>query len=470
MSRWAVNLLLAYLGTLVLESVLRWMLSMARLEALFYLRDLLPIGGIVCSFLASREVRRSRLLLVVALQLAFATLVGFYYCDNVVQAALGLKAFVPMVFGLMIYPSLLRHWTWFAGWCAILLGVTVTGMVLNPYFSYPWIGADFTAFDKTMELSREWAEIDGRDRLPGFSRAASEAAAQIIPFCLFSLYYFRKAWVKILLAVASLYAIYLTTAKASVACLPQMLLTYAFLEGATYCEARLGGAVFTALRMVAVWALRLQIAIFTIAVVLLPTLTGGTLKLVEQNLREDSQFHLLSIQDRAATFWPLTWEYIYAHGSRVLGTGIGGIGSAQDAMGGGDMPITADNTFLYLYAEFGVAIYFYLAVFLWAVFTSRLTAQGRTYAFALLALSICVRGISETTIESPCDCVFLGLMAAHLALGNRLIGRLEAPVPIPAGALELAGAEGSATVPAMTLPNGAGRALETEMHPSAADV
>lgn len=418
-SKIAVALLLAYLGIIAVEGFLRWLLGLVGLEPLMYLRDLLPLGGIALVLRMPGAARRNRVLAIIFAQLLFAGIVGLYFSRNLYQVLFGLKVFMPLLFGVFVYPAVVKHWEFFLRGCLLILAVAVAGVVLNEFIAFPWIGTDFTAFNVTVETSREWTEVGGRERLPGFSRASYDVATHIVFTCIFALHYVRRFVWKVLVGAAAVYAVAGTTSKVALACLIQLLVNYLVLEGLPFLRTPRRGSVWWRLRVFAVWLLRFQVAAFAILMVLLPLNTSGTLDLVERDLYENTRFHLLSMQDRAARFWPAAMEYITTTGSPYLGLGLGGVGTPLDVFGKLEIPITTDNGFLYGYGILGLAVGLYLAWFLYGTVTRRLISPAGPSVVALLALSICVQGVTKNTLESVYDCVFLGLVIAHVTFGWR---------------------------------------------------
>ena len=416
-SKMAVVLLLAYLGIIATEGFSRWILTSIGAESLIYLRDLLPPAGAFFALRGHRNPRRWLLFVVIGVQLFLASAVGYYFSGNVAQVFFGLRMFIPLLFGIAMYSAIVKNWQFFTRGCLVLLGIAVIAVVINQYVHFPWIGADFSLFNITVELSREWMEFGGRERLPGFSRASYDAATQIVVFYIITLYYVRGTILRTALTAASLYAVYLTTSKAPL--LAAILLAVNFLLIEMLPQIPLVRARQKILRRMGILLLRLQIAMITAIGVLMPLRTSGTLSFLERDLREQSEFHLLSMQDRAATFWPLTMEHIVNVGNPWLGVGMGGIGSPLDLFGHVDSSVPGDNSFLYFYALFGVIAGLYFFLFACVAFSRRLMTSAGTTVFGLLALSACVQGVTKTTIEGSYDCLFLGLVIAHVTFGWR---------------------------------------------------
>jgi hypothetical protein len=430
LSKLAVAILILYFGIIELEGFVRWALGFVHLQSLLYVRDLLPLLAAPMAMRADPSGRRNLVLMIMGLQVILASIVGLIFCGNVIQVIFGMRVFIPVLLGVAIYPAIVKNWDFFARWCLILLGIGVTGVVINQFVQFPWIGSDFTAFNVTVELSREWTEVSGRDRLPGFSRASYDAATQIVFLSLVSLYWVPGFFKRVLIAALATYAIYLTTSKVAFACMLQLLVNFFVLEGIPALQrARIGTRLYR-FKSLLVTVLRLQIAFFTIAMVILPLNSTGTLNYLERDLHEGSEFHLLSMQDRATNVWPRTLEHIHRHGNWWLGAGIGGIGAPLDVIGQVEIPITADNAFLYLYGVFGLISGIYFILLLWVTFTRRMIVTSGTSLFAMLALSACIQGVSKGTFEGLYDCVFTGFLIAHLVFGWRgLPSRTPPPTP-----------------------------------------
>ncbi len=441
-SRAAVACLLLYLGIVTTEGALRWILSTVRLEPLLYVRELCPIVGIFLAAMMPGLGRRNFYFMVVCLQLMIAAAIGFIHWTSIPQVVFGIKVFLPLLFGVAVYPAILRNWDFFRRGCTVLLAIAVFGVCVNSVVRYPWIGTEFTVGNVTVEGSRDWTELDGRERHPGFARLSADAAIHIVYLSIIAVSGMRGIIRRVALFALSGWAVYLTTSKAPLAGFIGVLVNFFLLEGLPALRNPAPGSVAKMVKAFASFALRLQILALVLATVILPLNTSGMLGFLERDLRSDSQFHLLSMQDRAVTVWPMAMEHIQKVGGRWLGAGAGGVGAPLEIFGKAELPITCDNAFLYAYGVMGIFLVPYLILFIGFIFTRRLLSPKWSATVGLLALVVCNQSPSTNLFEGIYDCFFVGIIIAHTTYGWRMstsprgamVAQTTGPLPTPANA------------------------------------
>jgi hypothetical protein len=282
------------------------------------------------------------------------------------------------------YLSVIIRYVWVM-WC-----LAVSGVFLNVFTSFPWVGSEYEVFGQLVSSARDWNTF-GIQRLSGFSRGSFAVSNQIAIYAalLCTLQWSRT--LKFSVWSISAVAIALTTSKTPfifIVIWPVFIFALATLR-----------------RIRASLALRYIIGTLTVLelAVVLPPFVGsvGDVGNTSLDLPDALSFiRLESLADRALYMWPdafalmrdydLTW---------LFGRGVGGIGAAQaiDEVGRFN---AADNLFLFLLVTFGIqCLTFFILVMLgWkSWFRNRPDQIEKLYA---LSIAVLILGTLTNVVES----------------------------------------------------------------------
>ena len=261
---------------------------------------------------------------------------GVFNLGNPAQVGYGLWSLVPFLLGLMVLPSFARRWQDFSTYALSLWAVAVTGILINYFHTWPWIGFEYKLGTMEISASRLW-RIDQFDlfRLPGFSEASYFAAPQILIFALFLRETTpKRVWVPVWILSGP--AIALTTSKTLIAIFVLFSLLWLWFRG----------NIPRYLRVVPVFAACLAILLpFAMLLVSLDWLVSMRSPL--------SQGLISTFVERMEVGWPEWIRMIVDHGNPIFGRGLGGIGTAQLHFEPA-LFSPSDNIAVFIYATFGV--------------------------------------------------------------------------------------------------------------------
>jgi hypothetical protein len=339
----------------VFEGAYRWILSLAGLNFLIYMRDplaLLLIGRELVRFCCGYKVRIKSVLLFIAF---FAILfVSLLFVGSIFQVFFGAKIFIPCVLGYAychLFLSRSNDWKNLY----LLFGLLIFfGVVLDNFFRLPWEGLQINIAGREVMAGEEriYAGEDKVKRLTGFSNSAVNAAmCSIFFYVLYSSITEKLSRIKIVFWLITCITIILTTIKTLVLAAIIILL----------CDIT---------RIIpSIWKKLVPsiVTIFTTLGVLLPVLTiplALTVKDPWQFRSSTTTFSsyfssdveallFTSFVDRMQNTWPLAFAAVK---SWVWGNGIGSTGSAQCIFDPVNCNLGSycDNVFVYFYLTFGL--------------------------------------------------------------------------------------------------------------------
>ena len=333
---------LLFIATSVLEGPLRyWLASMGAGTAL-YVRDAVGWAAISMYLLAWIRGMGSEFKLVIVLMILVCHLaVGFWVQTSPYQAMLGLKTFAWFLLGFCVSDALVVRQRSLYQVVGVVFLVTVFGVFLNSFVSFPWIGLSYDTAFGTVNASKLWWSA-GVQRLPGFTRASYDAAITTLVALVVVLSAGVSRFTKIIAMMTAAGCVWLTTSKSGYLTLAS-LMVWRLIEG---------GLRSVRLSLVLCWAL--FVACIALPVVALTNVTGNPPKVPQW---------LLSMFERAALGWPQALETMIREGSWLTGRGLGGIGVAQ-YIAELTKANPADNLVIYMVSVFGVLGIVYLAAYL----------------------------------------------------------------------------------------------------------
>lgn len=328
-----------YMTTLALEGPLRFVLSHLKIATLLYARDLISATVILASMVVARahfQRQRNQLLLLTYLLITsfFATVL----LDNGIFSGLfAIKIFGTFLFGIAAYTAVLTHPKQFKLALMLMFGVTLTGVVINRFYgAFPWEGGLFESAFGTSEISRVWWISGGERRLAGFTRASPLAAGIIAITGGAMLITAKNYWVRLLLFVAGIAGIYLTTSKGLIIAYMAVAAISAF---PMQSKLRSMSGVFFAIA-------------FFILGILAPLISWITNPGIA--FQRSSPRILSSFADRISNSWPDTINGFTHWYNWLVGQGLGGIGLPALFSGKVSRMSVVDNLHLFLMANFGL--------------------------------------------------------------------------------------------------------------------
>lgn len=332
---------------------------------------------------------------------------GLLNLNSADQVIFGVWVLVAFLFGVVALPAVVRGWRRLKPYVLLLWGLALVGVLINVFYQWPWVGFEYQVGTTSIEASRLWT-VAGLSivRLPGFSRASFNAAVQILVPALFlrEIVIERRWWIP--MWILSGVAIVLTTSKSVIGAYLLFSLMWFFYSG----------------RIRPSWrAIPTFMASFDI---LLPFSTLFVKPDWLSSIRRMPVGMMLigSFAERLEIEWPAWIKMTVAHGSAILGRGVGGIGSAtvyfEPAL------INAgDNLAVYLYGAFGILGLALLWLYGWKASCMRTESDVSRFLFFCVCL-VLLKGLTEGVMEGPTTAVVFGMSLRYALESPEMIMQL----------------------------------------------
>jgi len=210
-------------------AVLRYFLDIIHLGVLWFVPDLMAFVSLAAFVLTAcvRDKNTFAIIMVGGFVVSIFTSIAFFSGDAVVVFS-GIKMFLPMIVGFGFRDRSFFEWRFAKLLMWAILIVSVVGVLVNPYYQYPWTGfASTNAFGVEKTAQTLWWS-GGITRFGGFAGDSTMAA-----FMILSSYIMLSRQMNIVLNVLcwplSLWAIYITTSKTALGLFSLYILVYLFL-------------------------------------------------------------------------------------------------------------------------------------------------------------------------------------------------------------------------------------------------
>ncbi|MBP7252165.1 MAG: hypothetical protein KBA75_01620, partial [Alphaproteobacteria bacterium] len=298
-----------YFSVYAFEGPVRYWLNMLGADQLIFVRDLSLLVPVI--FMGVRQFLERRLHPAYWVYVFVVLLHGTVMVMNVGSfpaAAYGAKMLLTMLVGAIVAPQLLQPSRPLTLWLTLLWISIFIGVLLDKYFvSFPWVGLSTTIGDVTVDISRDWDMEGEAKRAGGFLRSSIHAATVAPLFGLLLLLHLRNWPLRIFIALATIYIVYLTTQKGP-------MLAYIFVLFFILIHPRQP-----------IPLLRIGLIFFTLLAIALPLILPG----YYMDEAASGGFSNMSFNLRVEMMWPEAWEWIAQRGVFPFGVGLGGISGAQ---------------------------------------------------------------------------------------------------------------------------------------------
>jgi hypothetical protein len=374
-----------------LGGCLRWLFVTARLEWLSYFSVVLGLGcGAYCCLL--RPMRKAHL--AVGLWLAFQSLVGCIFLQNLSQVAFGLWLLIPVFIGYAFMEDLENLSPWLFRALLVVYLVLVAAVVLNQFIAFPWEGQKYLLGGHEITGSRSWGMF-GIKRAAGTQRSSIGAATLILVLCILLCQRAARTSTRALLLAAAGAGIVFTTTKG-------VALSWILLSLSMALEPVAG---FLVARVAVPLAMGLALAL---------PLAGEALVRQLSLHNPVAMMLLFSTEDRILNTWPEAIRLVAGHGSWLWGRGLGGLGTAQVYFEG-VAANPGDNLVLYLWGNFGIP-----GVLLFAWLCCRLVGSldglgARSVWAPRMLLCLTAYGITTSCLDNTALGLCAGMLIARAA-------------------------------------------------------
>lgn len=387
-SRVTLAILLLFLLGQIFSGVMRWALGGTGLQAAIYAPTLLlwlEIARVGLGRITRDDVSLPAVWLY--LTLALAMLVGLVSLPAK-QVIFGAWILAPALFGYAATGGIDLPGRGIRILAFIALSVAATGVIVNTWVDYPWVGANFELGGKQITGSREW-HIGEQRRLAGFARSSFDCAGQIAVLAVVvnaSMHNRRLRWLTWTLAIV---AIGCTTARGV---LLALLVAMAAIEAPAALR-----------RAVAAGLLGLGLALMTLPPLL--AWSGDYSQLARLHTKAVHGSYL----DRMSAMWPGALDLLANSPLPPLGRGLGGIGAAQTLFEPGAFN-AADNLFVYQFVTLGALSIPLIAVFTIGALRHVVAVDAAARTRLALFLIVIWYGSVGNIVEHPVFAMSYGLL------------------------------------------------------------
>lgn len=389
MVRWTTTL---FLFSLVCYGPYRYFIAKLGLAELAYLPKILLL--IAAIFVMIYFGRVNKILIVVGTVVAFYAAWGMVNLPSSYQPLFGVWVIIPLLYGLLSAQYFFNDPNPYKRIFIILFIIALSGVVINAFVQFPWVGSSFRIGGEQIEISRRWWAL-GISRIGGFSGASFDVAIQLLLLSICLMFFINSGVIKILLWIASGVGIAVTTTKGVFGA--YLIITTFFITG------KLSGYKL-------LWR-QFWVAIFFINFMLLVFLPLSSI-FIRYDPSFDGyydRFIFESFGDRLNYTWPASFSLLHHGAEWLFGRGIGGIGTPQTYFEPTNA-LPADNLYVYLAVDFGPL---FSAVMLLIVCVNTawffLRTNDSFLIFLILAFVISY-GMVSNIIEAPMLSLFFGMV------------------------------------------------------------
>jgi len=271
-------------------------------------------------------------------------------------------------------------------WIASVIGATVDKF----WMDFPWVGLNVDLGGVSVYLGRDWQSTLLK-RVGGLTRSSINLAVDLPLLSFVLLTALRGRAARALVCAITLTVLVWTTQKGAI-------LGYALAVLALW----LSSKKLTA-------PLKFAVVVAAFLMVFAPTV------LVHYSMpRDNGVFSFESLYERIEQMWPDAWRWIGRFPPYFMGVGLGGIGGSQRFFAP-DQFNAADNLFVYLFANFGVASLVYLGAVVMAALNARVRDFRRDGVVLASLVFLLMYGFVISLVEDQIASLWLGATLGWLA-------------------------------------------------------
>jgi hypothetical protein len=336
--------LVAYFLRDMTAGATRYYLAMLRLEALWFIPDLMAAICLV-AFVRRTVVRGNNAAALLTLTyLALALFVGFVVLGTVAAAASSFKMMLPVFVGFCFTGRLIGSYRRMLVAVHAMFYASVAAVLISSVQVMPWVGFRLESFGAVREAGRLWWAGDS-ERLSGF--AADSTMSSFFIMITFVMTAPRRSWIWVaVFGPIGLYTAYLTTNKTSTGVIALYMLAWAGVRLVPMARR------FAAIRL---------LGLGSFAAVAIPVLLIGVLAGVDL---EGVNPILFSMQDRINNSWQLPFAHMlrFSPTGYFIGCGLGCFNYPQELFSPKLLQywVPVDNFYLGTYFMLGLPFLFFL--------------------------------------------------------------------------------------------------------------
>ena len=396
--RWTTTL---FLLSLVCYGPFRYYMAKFGLAEFVYIPKILLF--IMIPFMISYFGRASKALIIGGAIVALFAGWGMIELPSPGQSLFGVWVVIPLLYGLASARYFANDPSAYKKIFVVLFIIALSGVLVNVFVQYPWVGASFKIAGAEVQISRRWWAF-GISRIGGFSGASFDAAIQIMFFSVWLMFVINSNAIKVLVWIASGVGVTLTTTKGVLGA--YLILTTFFISGKVFGHKLLWRQIWVLLLLVNL-SLLVFLPLSTVIIHYNPTFHGYF-----------DRFIFASFGDRLNYTWPASFGLLHHDVGWLFGRGIGGIGTPQTYFEPSNA-LPADNLYVYLAVDLGpiLAAVILLAICLKAA-RSFWRANDASLTFSILIV-LMAYGMVVNIIEAPILSLFFGVVIGRLFQKDR---------------------------------------------------
>ena len=377
-SAWSVEAiaLFLYFYRDAFAGALRYYFSIVKLDALWFLPDIVALFCIAAFVQRYIIAGRSLIAILTLLYMAFSLYVGYIFLGYATGAASAFKMIAPVFVGFCFCGRDFSRYKWLLASIHFIFYVTIIGIILSSRVKLPWVGFAYESFGANRTATRLWW-TEGGARLAGFAADSTMAAFFVfityvltsvrrsLPWCLF--------W-----APVGMYAINLTTSKTSLGVMFIYTICMVLIRLLPEREK------FPMLRRMAYLSF---LSIF-VPILLMIMFSGANISLISRSL--------FSLQDRIDNSWQLPFVYMadLMPIGFLTGCGLGCFNYPQQIFSNKiSYYVPVDNFYIGTYLMFGpIFVVFMIFVILAVMKTKDIYKLSATVAMNLFTITVLAYG------------------------------------------------------------------------------
>ena len=391
-----IALIRIYLIIMIFEGAIRYVLNIFDAAFLIYIKDAIII---LLFILSIRKIELNKKSITMFIIFSISLVTGIIYVGNIKQIAFFiLKVLMIFIVGMMQYKNIIEDFKRNTKFYKICYIVTITGVILNMFCTFPWEGLEYELSDDLIiNASRAWS-TGGVKRIAGFSRASYSVASQVVIFSLLIMSNIKRTYKRIIIYIITSYIIWITTTKG-------ILIAYIIVA---FTDLNFIKNRKNICKLIATAGIILMVGL-----PLFSTVCDPVFNFLKNNVEKTTYWrYISSFEARVKGTWPDSFEKVITEGNFILGKGFGGIGAAEQLFGV-NTTTPGDNMFVYMYATIGITALIVIIWILLRLYKLKISEKEEKNIYNIL-LIIIFYGIISNIVEEPILCLCLGICVGYI--------------------------------------------------------
>ena len=334
-----------------LTGSIRYFLTLLHLDILWFIPDGMSLLIFVFFVYHQIFVKKNIFGIYFIMMFFFSLVVSIFFMNKTMFSLFSsIKMFIPMVVGFAFYERSVTEWRVVRIVLIIIFVSSVIGLILNPYFDYPWVGQEINSFGLERQATKLWWQ-EGGVRYGGLAGDSTMAAYMTIFTYVLVSFHMKFRW-NVICWPFIVWAIMVSTSKTALG----LIFIYIFLFLAA-------SVLKNGARTIKFYRINAYVSyvIILLPVVLMISLTGSDLGSLSSNL--------MSLSDRIDNTWPapfLIMADIFPIGL-IFGCGIGCFSYPMEYTDLAYLIVPVDNFYMSTLVQMGIPFVFFVAIQIYCI-------------------------------------------------------------------------------------------------------